>query len=118
MTSGRLVEYEGGGEETRSNPWLAELQQEMFVEVNPKDANDLGFKDGDDVWVEGAEKGRIKVKAMVTRRVKPGLAFIPFHFGGKFEGEDLRSKYPEGTILMLLVKQPTRQPLTVTTLLL
>lgn len=96
LTSGRLVEYEGGGEETRSNPWLAELQQEMFVEVNPKDANDLGFKDGDMVWVEGAEKGRIHVKAMVTRRVKPGLAFIPFHFGGKFQGEDLRSKYPEG----------------------
>ena len=36
MTSGRLVEYEGGGEETRSNPWLAELQQDMFVEINPK----------------------------------------------------------------------------------
>ncbi|HFQ5195944.1 TPA: formate dehydrogenase subunit alpha [Vibrio vulnificus] len=97
LTSGRLVEYEGGGEETRSNPWLAELQQEMFVEVNPKDANDLGFKDGDMVWVEGAEKGRINVKAMVTRRVRPGMAFIPFHFGGKFQGEDLRDKYPEGT---------------------
>ncbi|MDE1314073.1 formate dehydrogenase subunit alpha [Vibrio aestuarianus] len=97
LTSGRLVEYEGGGEETRSNPWLAELQQEMFVEVNPKDANDLGFKDGEMVWVEGAEKGRIHVKAMVTHRVKPGMAFIPFHFGGKFQGEDLRHKYPEGT---------------------
>ena len=44
MTSGRLVEYEGGGEETRSNPWLAELQQEMFVEINPKDANDRGVQ--------------------------------------------------------------------------
>ena len=41
LTSGRLVEYEGGGEETRSNPWLAELQQEMFIEINPKDANDI-----------------------------------------------------------------------------
>ncbi|CCN49668.1 Formate dehydrogenase subunit A [Vibrio nigripulchritudo MADA3029] len=97
LTSGRLVEYEGGGEETRSNPWLAELQQEMFVEVNPKDANDLGFRDGDMVWVEGAEKGRIHVKAMVTRRVKPGMAFVPFHFGGKFQGKDLQDKYPEGT---------------------
>ena len=38
LTSGRLVEYEGGGEETRSNKWLAELQQEMFVEINPADA--------------------------------------------------------------------------------
>ncbi len=27
LSSGRLVEYEGGGEETRSNKWLAELQQ-------------------------------------------------------------------------------------------
>jgi formate dehydrogenase major subunit len=27
LTSGRLFEYEGGGEETRSNAWLAELQQ-------------------------------------------------------------------------------------------
>ena len=35
LTSGRLVEYEGGGEETRSNKWLAELQQDMFVEVHP-----------------------------------------------------------------------------------
>ncbi|PSW13288.1 formate dehydrogenase [Photobacterium rosenbergii] len=96
LTSGRLVEYEGGGDETRSNPWLAELQQEMFVEVNPKDANDIGFKDGEMVWVEGAEKGRIHVKAMVTPRVKPGMAFIPFHFGGKFQGEDLRDRYPEG----------------------
>ena len=97
LTSGRLVEYEGGGDETRSNPWLAELQQEMFVEMNPADANDVGVRDGQDVWVEGPEGGRVKVKALVTPRVKPGLAFMPFHFGGHFEGQDLRSKYPEGS---------------------
>jgi len=34
LSSGRLVEYEGGGEETRSNKWLAELQQNMFIEIN------------------------------------------------------------------------------------
>lgn len=96
LTSGRLVEYEGGGEETRSNPWLAELQQEMFVEINPVDANNLGVRDGAEVWVEGAEKGRIKVKAMVTRRVLEGMAFLPFHFGGEFEGKSLRDKYPDG----------------------
>ena len=57
-TSGRLVEYEGGGEESRSNPWLAELQQEMFVEINPKDANDNSVKDGDMVWIESPEGNR------------------------------------------------------------
>ncbi len=96
LTSGRLVEYEGGGDETRSNPWLAELQQDMFVEINPRDANNLGIRDRTQVWVEGPEQGKVKVMAMVTERVGPGVAFMPFHFGGHFEGADLRDKYPEG----------------------
>ena len=96
LTSGRLVEYEGGGDETRSNPWLAELQQEMFVELHPRDANNLGIRDGDDVWVEGPEGGKVKVKSMVTERVGVGVAFMPFHFGGMFQGEDRRAKYPDG----------------------
>ena len=96
LTSGRLVEYEGGGDESRSNPWLAELQQEMFVEVNPRDANNIGIRDGDQVWVEGAEGSAIKVAAMVTQRVGEGVAFLPFHFGGHFQGQDLRDKYPDG----------------------
>jgi len=96
LTSGRLVEYEGGGDETRSNPWLAELQQDMFIEVNPRDANNMNIRDGRDVWVSGPEGARIKVKAMVTERVGEGVAFMPFHFGGHLEGEDRRHKYPEG----------------------
>ncbi|MGJ8589921.1 MAG: formate dehydrogenase subunit alpha [Yoonia sp.] len=96
LTSGRLVEYEGGGDETRSNPWLAELQQDMFVEINTRDANNLGVRDGAQVWVEGPEGGKVKVMAMVTERVGEGVAFMPFHFGGHMEGVDLRDKYPEG----------------------
>ena len=34
--------------------------------------------------------------AMVTERVGEGVAFMPFHFGGHFQGKDLRDKYPEG----------------------
>ena len=98
LTSGRLVEYEGGGEETRSNPWLAELQQDMFVEINPADARARGITDGGWVWVTGAESAsKAKVKAQVTERVGPGVAFMPFHFAGWFEGVDQRSKYPKGT---------------------
>jgi len=97
LTSGRLVEYEGGGDETRSNPWLAELQQDMFIEINPRDANNLNIRDGKDVWVSGPEGARIRVKAMVTERVGEGVAFMPFHFGGHLEGKDLRDKYPKGS---------------------
>ena len=97
-TSGRLVEYEGGGAEQRSNPWLAELQQNMFVELNPKDANDRNVSDGQMVWMDGPEGAKIKVMAMVTPRVAAGVVFTPFHFGGWFQGQDLAAKYPEGTV--------------------
>ena len=97
FTSGRLVEYEGGGEETRSNKWLAELQQDMFVEIHPADASDRGVKDGGWVLVTGAESGsKAKVKALVTERVGKGVVWMPFHFGGWFEGKDLRANYPLG----------------------
>ncbi|MCL2917348.1 molybdopterin-dependent oxidoreductase [Shewanella litorisediminis] len=98
LTSGRLVEYEGGGEESRSNPWLAELQQEMFVEINPADAADRGIRNNDNVWLEGPEGGRILIKAMVTPRVKPGVTFMPYHFAGVMHGESLAANYPEGTV--------------------
>jgi formate dehydrogenase major subunit len=96
LTSGRLVEYEGGGDETRSNPWLAELQQDMFVEINPYDANNVGVRDRQMVWVHGPEGGKVKVMAMLTERVGRGVAFMPFHFGGHYQGADLRGKYPAG----------------------
>ncbi|BAU48884.1 formate dehydrogenase [Sulfurifustis variabilis] len=96
LTSGRLTEYEGGGDETRSNPWLAELQQDMFAEINPTDANNAGIRHGQMVWVESPEGAKIRVKALVTRRVGAGTVWCPFHFGGHFQGQDLRAKYPPG----------------------
>ena len=96
MTSGRLVEYEGGGEETRSNPWLAELQQEMFVEINPATAAARGIRNGGRVWVTSPTGARLNVQALVTERVAPDTVFLPFHFSGRWQGKDLLEHYPEG----------------------
>ncbi|WP_119155076.1 formate dehydrogenase subunit alpha [Caldimonas tepidiphila] len=102
MTSGRLVEYEGGGDETRSNPWLAELQQAMFVEINPHDAAQIGTRSKEFVWVETPTGARLKVYAMVTQRVPQGVVWMPYHFGGWWMGEDLRANYPEGAAPIVL----------------
>ena len=96
LTSGRLVEYEGGGEETRSNPWLAELQQEMFIEINPKVANDRGIRNGGRVWVSMPTGARLNVQALVTERVGADTAFMPFHFSGRWQGADMLEHYPKG----------------------
>lgn len=97
LTTGRIVEYEGGGDETRSNAWLAEIVQEAYAEINRADAQKLGIHEGDMIWIHGAA-GNIKVhvRAHVSNRTGPGVVFMPFHFAGVMEGKSQRDRYPEG----------------------
>ncbi|WP_442879817.1 formate dehydrogenase subunit alpha [Aurantimonas sp. E1-2-R+4] len=98
LTSGRLVEFEGGGDETRANKWLAEFQQDMFAEINQADAARVGVSDGGQVWVATPEGARIRVAALVTNRVDEGTVFLPFHFAGMWMGESITDRYPSGTV--------------------
>ncbi len=88
LSSGRLVEYEGGGEETRSNKWLAELKQYMYVEINPADASERGIKDGG--WVAA---GIPPCKPATARKISKSAVLVsaigqlndpsPAHFRGE-----------------------------------
>jgi formate dehydrogenase major subunit len=70
----------------------------MFAEINTADAAERGIKDGQWIWVLGPENGaRARMKAFVTDRVGKGVVWMPFHFGGWFQGIDQRSKFPRGT---------------------
>jgi formate dehydrogenase major subunit len=97
LTTGRQVEHHGGGAQTRSSDYLAEIMPEVYVEISPGLATSRGIRDGDMVWVESA-RGKIKVKAKVTDRVNDKTAFVPFHWNGIFEGEDYSDRWPEGTM--------------------
>ena len=69
----------------------------MFVEINPFDANNRrASRTARWSGCTDPRARKVKVMAMVTERVGKGVAFMPFHFGGYFEGKDLRGKYPEG----------------------
>ena len=96
LTTGRMVEHMGGGAETRSNKYLSELQPEMYAEINPRLANNLGIRDGEMMWIESPEGGKIKVKAWMTERVDEETIFMPYHFGGVLMGESLIGNYPKG----------------------
>jgi len=74
----------------------------MYAEVHPKVAADHGLRHGDYCWIESPEDlddrpSRVWVKVKITKRVGPDTVFLPFHWGGMFEGKSLLSKYPEGT---------------------
>ncbi|WP_336036917.1 molybdopterin oxidoreductase family protein [Halobacterium yunchengense] len=96
MTTGRQVEHQGGGSETRSNIFTADLQPHMYAELHPDMAEDLGVDGGDLVVVETTNRGSVLVKARVTRRPNAEETFLPFHWGGVFQGEDLLDEYPDG----------------------
>ncbi len=97
LTTGRQVEHMGAGAETRSNQYLVELQPDMYAEIHPRAAYNLGIrKSGQMVIVESPDGGKIKCKAKITERVDDKTIFLPYHFAGTWEGESYEDQYPEG----------------------
>ncbi|WP_339103168.1 molybdopterin-dependent oxidoreductase [Haloterrigena salinisoli] len=98
LTSGRQVEHQGGGAETRNNKYTADRQPHMYAEISPTLAEELDVVGGDDhVVITSADKGSILVKANVTNRVNDEEVFLPYHWGGVFHGEDKTPNWPHGT---------------------
>jgi NADH-quinone oxidoreductase subunit G len=59
----------------------AALEKPAFVELHPDDASRLGISDGDEVLV-ATQAGQAKVPAVVTDRIAPGVAFVPWNQPG------------------------------------
>jgi formate dehydrogenase major subunit len=70
VTTYRLTEHHLTGVMSRWLPWLAELQPEMFCELSPEHAAELGIQNTD--WVViSTPRASIKAKALVTSRLRP-----------------------------------------------
>ena len=55
---------------SRWNPWLTELQPELFVELSPELAAEKGIANLD--WVRiTSPRAAVRAKALVTRRMRP-----------------------------------------------
>ncbi len=89
-TTYRVSEHWQSGAMTRNQPWLAEMQPDMFVEMSPELAAERGITNGDKVIVESA-RGSIEAVAVVTRRFRPFIingqvvheVGMPWHWGYK-----------------------------------
>ncbi len=97
LTSGRLVEYEGGGEETALQS-VARGAAAGHVRGDQSEGRQRPRPQGrpDGSGSSSPEGRRIKVKTMVTRRVAPGVVLTPFHFGGLYQGKDLLGQVSGG----------------------
>ncbi len=79
LTTGRIMFHFHTGSMTRRSDKLHQEVPEGYVEISPRDANRLGIGRSERVRVI-SRRGEIETLAWVTRRVPPGVVFIPFHF--------------------------------------
>ena len=96
MTTFRVTEHHVSGQMSRWNSWLAELQPELYLEISPELAAEIGVTHRGWVTVE-TPRAAIEARAMVTSRLRPfnlggGVRHqvaLPFHFGysGKVTGD-------------------------------
>ena len=88
LTTYRLTEHHTAGGMTRTLSRLAELQPELFCEMSPELAGEIGARHGEPVRIE-TPRGAIEARALVTARMRPlvveGRALhqvaLPYHFG-------------------------------------
>ena len=91
ITTYRLTEHYLAGAMSRWNPWLSELQPELFIELSPELAQEKGIHNLDWVVVK-TPRAEVRAKALVTRRIQPFTidgklvhhVGMPWHWG--YEG--------------------------------
>ncbi|HJZ56798.1 MAG TPA: molybdopterin dinucleotide binding domain-containing protein, partial [Gemmataceae bacterium] len=86
----RLTEHHLSGVMTRWLPWLSELMPELFCEISPELAAEIGVANTG--WVRiSTPRGSVRAKALVTRRMRPLTVQervihhvgLPWHWGYK-----------------------------------
>ena len=90
LSTYRLTEHHLSGSMSRWLPWLAELQPELFCEISPEHAAEIGVKNTDVVQIS-TPRGSIHAKALVTGRIRPYRlkektvhhVGLPWHWGYK-----------------------------------
>jgi formate dehydrogenase major subunit len=89
VTTYRLTEHHTAGGMTRSVPYLAELQPEMFCEVHPDLAREVGLEHGGWATIY-TSRSAIEARVLVTERVRPlrmkdgrtvHQVGLPYHWG-------------------------------------
>jgi formate dehydrogenase major subunit len=84
----RLTEHHTAGGMSRTLAHLAELQPELFTEISPELAREIGVANGDVVEISTA-RASIRARALVTRRIlsldvdgrRVHQVGLPYHWG-------------------------------------
>jgi formate dehydrogenase major subunit/formate dehydrogenase alpha subunit len=79
LSTGRTLYHYNVGTQTRRDPGPVVKQPSNFIELHPRDARKLSVRDGQRVRV-ASRRGDVGATVKLTRRVRPGCVWMPFHF--------------------------------------
>jgi predicted molibdopterin-dependent oxidoreductase YjgC len=79
LTTGRVLQHFHTGSMTRRVNGLQQLAPEERLRIHPQDAAMLGLQD-DDWTLVSSRRGQVRVRAEVTKEVRPGVVFLTFHY--------------------------------------
>ena len=79
LMTGRILYHYTTRAMTGRTKELMQIAGKSFIEMNTKDAEKLGIKNGDKVKVS-SRRGQIETTARVGEKVSPGETWMPFHF--------------------------------------
>ncbi len=79
LSTGRTLYHYNAATQTRRESGLDAKQSEAFVELHPRDARKRGVHHGDMVEVT-TRRGRVQLRAILSRQVRPGCIWMPLHF--------------------------------------
>ncbi len=79
LSTGRTLYHYNSATQTRRDPGPVAKQPSNFIEIHPRDARKLQVEDGVRVQVS-SRRGHVGATIKLTRRVKPGCVWMPFHF--------------------------------------
>ena len=79
LCTGRVLEHWHSGTMTMRVPELYRAVPEALCYMNPKDAKEKGFKNGELIWVD-SRRGKVKARVETRGRNRPsqGLVFVPW----------------------------------------
>ncbi len=106
LTTGRVRDQWHTMTKTGRVAKLTQHSPQPFLQIHPADAQVRGIQEGQLVQVRG-RRGEVRVKAQLTDEVRPGLCFLPMHWGKRLNSNlnrannltsalvDPRSKEPD-----------------------
>ena len=87
LTTGRIRDQWHTMTKTGKVSKLNQHTPQAFIELHPDDAATLAVREGDLVAVQ-SRRGAVRVAARLSRGIRPGVVFLPMHWG-KMLGSDL-----------------------------